>query len=197
MATTPVFTVFLNALIGAEPLTRRNAAACVLGLFAMALIVVPSGALPSSDMLPWCLAAFAVPVLYALGSTYVARAWPADMDAIQIAFGGAFAASILLLPYSAPALSSGSALSASPMICLAIAALITALVLEMNLYFILLREAGAVFTSFSSFVMILSGFLAGAVFFGERPSLWIWASVGLFSTSLALIIKGKRHAVAA
>jgi drug/metabolite transporter (DMT)-like permease len=45
--------------------------------------------------------------------------------------------------------------------------------------------------------MILSGFLAGAVFFGERPSLWIWASVGLFSTSLALIIKGKRHAVAA
>ena len=66
MATTPMFTVALAAALGTEPLTRRIVLACAVGLAAMALIVVPQDALPSREMLPWCLVGFAVPIFYAM-----------------------------------------------------------------------------------------------------------------------------------
>jgi drug/metabolite transporter (DMT)-like permease len=61
----------------------------------------------------------------------------------------------------------------------------------MLLYFYLVRNAGPVFASFSSFVMIASGFVAGAMIFGEQPSMWVWASVVLFTLSLMLVLRGQ------
>ena len=188
MATTPLFTVALAAVMKTEPLTRESILACLIGLVGIALIAVPQDALPSREMLPWCLAAFVVPLCYACGSTYVARAWPASFDTSQAAFSGAFAAAIMLAPFWIKPLAAGS-LAANPAAASwSLAALIVSVVLEMMLYMHLLRHAGAVFTSFSSFAMIASGFIAGAALFGERPSLWVWASVALLSLSLALVI---------
>ena len=60
----------------------------------------------------------------------------------------------------------------------------------------LLRRTGPVFANFSSFVMIASGFLAGMVLFGERPSGWIWMSMGLFVLSLATVLRAPRKEAA-
>lgn len=189
MSTTPVFTVALAAAIGAQHLEAATVLACAIGLLAMALIVVPEGALPNPEMLPWCLAAFSIPVFYALGSIYVSRAWPDGMDAIQVAFTGASMAGVFLAPFWLGHITEAGSLFTSAASAWILAAFVVCMLLEMVLYFDLLKNAGPVFTSFSSFIMIASGFISGAVVFGERPSIWIWGSVALFALSLTLILK--------
>jgi drug/metabolite transporter (DMT)-like permease len=192
ISTAPIFTVALAAAVGSEGLSRESVLACVSGVAAMALIVVPVDTLPDRDTLPWLLGAFVVPVLYACGSVYVARAWPAGFDPVQVAFCGSAMASVMLAPFSLGPLLRGHLFALSLGTSGALLALAVSVVLEMILYFYLLQNAGPVFTSFSSFIMISSGFVAGAVLFGEQPSLWVWASVVLFTLSLALIIKAPR-----
>jgi drug/metabolite transporter (DMT)-like permease len=193
IATTPIFTVALASLLGTEPANGRTVLACALGVLAMALIVVPEHALPSRDMLPWCLAALAIPMSYALGSIYVSSNWPENWNAIGVAFSGALVGGLVLTPAWLPAVLGGTMIAGpeNQTFLIAFALLVTVTILEMGAYYYLLANAGAVFTSFSSFVMIASGFVAGALLFGETPSAWIWASVALFSASLALIITGR------
>lgn len=190
MSTTPVFTVALAAAVGSEALNRYNVSSCILGILAMGLIVIPENALPAPEMLPWCLAAFAIPIVYSCGSVYVSHAWPKRLDTLQVAFGGAAVAGLILAPAWIVRLAEPSLPAVTPVLLMALGALTLAVVLEMVLYFYLLKTAGPVFTSFTSFVMILSGFLAGALIFGESPSAWIWGSVALFSLSLILTILG-------
>lgn len=188
ISTTPVFTVAIAALVGMERLNAYNVTGCILGILGMGLIVLPADALPSPEMLPWCLAAFSIPLIYSCGSVYVSRAWPPGMSALQIAFGGSAIAALILLPAWIVRLSTGSLPEPSSVLVLSLTTLTATVVVEMILYFYLLQTAGPVFTSFTSFVMILSGFIAGALLFGERPSLWIWGAVILFSLSLVLSI---------
>ena len=188
IATTPVFTVGLSAILGRDRLTLKSLSACLLGIAAMALLVIPENALPSRDMLPWCFAAFAVPVFYASGSLYVAQAWPQGFDAMQVAFGGSLFASLMLAPVWTMPLASGELAGLSLATAAAIAALAVLMVLEMVMYFYLLQNAGAVFTSFSSFVMLVSGFIAGALLFQEQPTPWVVASVLLFAGALGLVV---------
>jgi len=195
VASTPAFTVALAAAVGSEALGRQTVLACLIGLAAIALIVVPEDALPSREMLPWCLAAFAIPVFYSCGSIYVSRNWPAEFDTVQAAFAGALGSSVLLAPFGLKALVAGN-LGANPSgASWALMALTFSVVLEMTLYMYLLRRAGPVFASFSSFVMIISGFVIGMAIFGERPSVWIWTSVALFALSLAIILRGHKSGV--
>lgn len=187
IAMTPVFTVAFAAVAGVEQLTRRSVLACLTGLVAMALIVVPEGALPSREMLPWCLAAFMIPVFYSCGTIYVSRNWPEGFDSIQVAFCGATAAALMLSPFWIKPILSGAVAGHPFSGYVVMAVLAAALTLELLLYFYLLHSTGPVFTSFSSFVMIISGFLAGMAIFGERPSVWIWTSVALFILSLLMV----------
>ena len=177
-------------------MSRETVLACLVGLAAIALMVLPGDALPSREMLPWCLAAFAIPAFYACGSIYVSRNWPSEFDTVQAAFAGALGSSIMLAPFGLKALVTGS-LGANPSgASWALIALTFSVVLEMTLYMYLLRSAGPVFASFSSFVMIVSGFVLGMTIFGERPSIWIWMTVTLFALSLGIIMRGHRGKVA-
>jgi drug/metabolite transporter (DMT)-like permease len=189
IATTPIFALVVAAATGVEPASRETVLACLIGVVAMALIVVPENALPSREMLPWCLAAFATPISYACGSTYVSRNWPAEFDTAQAVFAGALGAAIMLTPFWVRPIAAGTIAANPSGASWALVLLVAAVILEMVLYMYLLRRTGPVFTNFSSFVMIASGFLAGMVLFGERPSIWIWMSMGLFVLSLATILR--------
>jgi drug/metabolite transporter (DMT)-like permease len=147
-------------------------------------------------MLPWCLAAFGIPLSYAMGSVYVSRNWPAEMDTIQVAFSGALFASLFLSPFWVVPVLEGTLFSTSPAGLLVFMLLVLTTIVEMGLYYYLLQNAGAVFTSFSSFIMIVSGFVSGAVIFGEQPTFWIWLSVALFALALAFIIHGHQERLA-
>lgn len=195
-STTPIFTVAIAALSGAEKLSVSSFMACVIGFGAFLALVIPQDALPSAEMLPWCLAAFGIPLSYAMGSVYVSRNWPAEMDTIQVAFSGALFASLFLSPFWVVPVLEGTLFSTSPAGLLVFMLLVLTTIVEMGLYYYLLQNAGAVFTSFSSFIMIVSGFVSGAVIFGEQPTFWIWLSVALFALALAFIIHGHQERLA-
>jgi drug/metabolite transporter (DMT)-like permease len=194
-STTPIFTVAIATLSRTEKLSVSSLMACLIGFLAFMALVIPQDALPSPEMLPWCLAAFGIPLSYATGSVYVSRNWPAEMDTIQVAFTGALFASLFLSPFWVGPVLEGTLFSASANSLLVFAFLVSSAIVEMGLYYYLLQNAGAVFTSFSSFIMIISGFVGGALLFGEQPTFWIWLSVALFALALAFIIRGhqKRH----
>ncbi len=196
IATTPIFAMSIAAATGVEPASRETVLACLIGVVAMALIVVPENALPSREMLPWCLAAFAAPVSYACGSTYVSRNWPAGFDTTQAAFAGALGAAVMLAPFWVKPLAAGTIAANPSGASWALVLLVAAVILEMILYMYLLRRTGPVFTNFSSFVMIASGFLSGMLLFGERPSGWIWMSMALFVLSLATVLRAPRKEAA-
>jgi drug/metabolite transporter (DMT)-like permease len=187
----------IAAATGVEPASRETVIACLIGIVAMALIVVPENALPSREMLPWCLAAFVAPISYACGSIYVSRNWPLGFDPTQAAFAGALGAAVMLTPFWMKPLAAGAIAANPPSASWALVLLVAAVILEMILYMVLLRRAGPVFTNFSSFVMIASGFLSGMLLFGEHPSAWIWMSVALFVLSLATILRAPRKKEAA
>lgn len=193
MSTTPIFVVGIAAALGTEPLQRESVIACFIGVAALAMIAIPENALPSRDMLPWCAVAFVAPLFYACGSIYVSKAWPKGFQPSQVAFCGSAMASVLLLGYWMPPLVSGEVFALPGSAHSAILLLALTVVVEMVCYFYLLQTAGPVFTSFSSFVMIASGFIAGMVIFDERPSAWVWGSVALFAVSLALIITAPKR----
>ncbi len=188
MFTAPIFTVAAAAIFGVERLDRYGVLGCVCGLIGLSLIVFPQDALPSPDMLPWCIVALSIPMMYAVGSIYVSKAWPEGMDAMQVAFGGALLPSVLLLPFWAGPLISRRFFETSVVECVIFAALIGTVIIEMVLYFYTLRHSGPVFASFANFLAIVTGFVAGALFFDERPSHWIWSSNIFFSLALALIL---------
>jgi drug/metabolite transporter (DMT)-like permease len=188
MFTTPVFAVALAAALDTEKLDGYGVLGCLCGLAGLLVIALPQNALPSPDMLPWCLAALSVPAMYALGAVYLAKTWPKDLDAVQVAFGGASIAGLALVPFWAGSLHSGHYLGLSGTDYLLFLALAVCVTVEIVLFFYTLRHAGPVFASFASFLAIVTGFVVSALFFGERPSRWVWASVVLFSLALGLII---------
>lgn len=195
-STTPIFTVSVAALSRTERLNMASVMACIFGLLAFLALVIPQDALPSREMLPWCLAAFGIPLSYATGSVYVSRKWPADMDPLQVAFSGALFASLFISPFWVGPVVQGNLFDTSPSGLAIFAFLVALTIAEMGLYYYLLRNAGPVFTSFSSFIMIISGFISGALLFGESPTMWIWISVGLFAAALAFVVGGHKKASA-
>ena len=64
-------------------------------------------------------------------------------------------------------------------------------VIEIFLYFEIVRIAGPIFVSQSNYVTVVSGVFWGMVIFAERPGEWIWLSAALLGVSLYLIATGN------
>ena len=55
------------------------------------------------------------------------------------------------------------------------------------LYYTVIKIAGAVYLAQVGYIVTLTGVGWGAWFFGERPSIWLWASVVLVFAGVALV----------
>lgn len=191
-STTPVFTVLLAFAVGIERVTARTFLAVAFGCFAALFVLLPENALPNPEMVGWAMLAFAIPLFYSFDNVYIAWAWPKELDALQAAAGEVVVATLLLLPFCLLRMDAqtfdGSLTRGWPIII----ALVLATAVEVYLFFYVIRARGAVFASFGSFVTIFAGFLWGYLLFDEQPTVWIWASVGLFCVALGLVIKPAR-----
>ena len=65
------------------------------------------------------------------------------------------------------------------------------------IYFELIRLKGPIFTSHANYFMVVSGVFWGMVIFAERPSTLTWLSVALLVASLYLIGDHKKPVEAA
>jgi len=192
--TAPVITYVVALIIRLETFTPMRAAGVVLGFAGAAVLVLPSGSLPSPELLPIALLAFLTPALWAT-SNVIAEVWrPKDGDTFALAMGTMFAAASGALVV---ALVTGTFhpiwidFGPSDWLILAYAG---TTVCAFALFFTIVKLAGAVYLAQVGYLVPLMGVGWGAWFYGEEPTVWLWLAMGLVFAGVALVNLGKKPA---
>ena len=162
----------------------------LLGAIAIFAILLPDAHLGESVAWRWLLLAMAVPISYAIHHNFTARCWPEGSDSYQVACGESIFAACMLIAVAAfhwewqdvQSWNQGH----SALLFMASIALV-----DIWIYFELIRIKGPIYTSHANYFMVVSGVGWGMVIFAERPSPWMWASAGLLVASLYLVSRPK------
>lgn len=178
-ALSPLLTYSIALALRAEMLQPMRAAGIALGLAGVLAILLPRGALPTPEALPWALAALLAPLLLASGNVFRTLAWP---EGLLLALQAA-----VLMPL---AVALGEFEAPSALLRAQDIALIGAGILTAAFYlgaFELQRRGGPVVVGQLGYVITLASLAIGALAFGERypPSLFVAVAVVL--TGLTLV----------
>ena len=183
----PLFTFAAAALFRTESISRLRIIAMLLGCTATALVLLPQTELPDYGLLPWMLLALLIPFCYGVESVYVDVYWPQGLDVLQVGFGEAAFAAILLIPLM---LVRGDSLlidwhwnnGSYAILIFAVGG-----VMEVVMYFWLIKTTGGVLVSFATFVSLFAGIGWGILIFAESHSHWLWFAVAVLVAALALV----------
>lgn len=193
VSTTPIFTLVLALMLKTEAVSRGRIVGVAVGAMAAVLILLPQLVGSGSTSSAMIILTFVVPCCYGLFHNYVAKVWPTGMDTWQVGAGQMTAALLMMLPlYLAFAGPSTLQVEPARTVYWAIAAMIVFAVLEVYLYFTIIRMAGAVVVSLSNFVTIAAGVMWGMLIFAEQPGLWDWLCVAVLMLSLAMVIQYRK-----
>jgi len=186
IALVPMATLLLALPLGIEPPEPRRLAGVALGAAAVALIVLPETSLPDPSQAVWVALPVIVTLSYAGENIYIAAARPPGLSTLTVMCGLSWGALALLTPLT---LATGAWVEISRLDGPEIAIVATS-VLHVGAYFgfvWLIGHAGLVFAAQVAYVVTGSGVAFGIVFYGERPSPWIWGTLVLMFAGLALI----------
>lgn len=187
----PVATYLMVLAFRIERPNRLRIAGIALGFAGAALLVLPRGSLPSPDMWPWLLGAFASPLLYAFGNAFAERYRPRGMDSVALA-GAMVAAACVGMGVAALATGSFHPIwREASAVNFVIAGYAALSVVIFFLFFELIRLAGAVAVGQVAYLVTLTGLGWGALLYGERPSVWVWPAIALVFAGVALVNRGK------
>lgn len=193
VSTTPIFTLGIALMSNTEAVSPKRILGVAVGAAAAAMILLPRTLGGTVAAAGWVVLAFVVPVSYGIFHNYVARAWPAGLDTWQVGCGQMVMALAIMLPlylgFSDPLMPD---LTNWRQVHWAIAAMIAFAVVEVYLYFTIIRIAGAVVVSLSNFITIAAGVVWGMLIFNERPGWWDWTCVAILMISLILVIEFRR-----
>ena len=182
----PVVTFATAALFRTERLTGCRIVALLVGVGAVLVILLPGA--DTRNLSLWALLALIVPICYGVESVYVDLRWPRNMDVVQVGFGEALVALILVLPlfvfdeaatWRIDSFGSGS---------LAVLVFVLCGVFEIVAYFHLIRTTGGVLVSFGTFVSLFAGIGWGILLFDERHGWVTWFAGALMTISLFLVV---------
>src|SRR5690606_6926384 len=121
------------------------------------------------------------------------KAWPVGMDTWQVGAGQMTAALLMMLPlYLFFGGSTEPTAELAQSVYWAIVAMVAFAILEVYLYFTIIRMAGAVVVSLSNFVTIAAGVMWGMLIFAEQPGLWDWLCVAVLMLSLAMVVQYRQ-----
>ncbi|CTQ34837.1 DMT family transporter [Jannaschia rubra] len=169
IATMPILTLVLSILTGGERLAPRPVISVALG-FAGAMAILwdtarEGGASTVSHW--WIAAAFGVPALYALNTVFVARRWPAEVGAVQVAHAQALIVGTAALLGSL-ATGTGGDLRLASLDLPALGLIVAGEALALLVYLRITRDYGATWVSFANYVSMVFAAGIGAVVFGDR-----------------------------
>ncbi|WP_420346058.1 DMT family transporter [Pelagibius sp.] len=194
VALAPIMTLLAAGATRIEQITWTKA----LGIGAGFLSVVPlmlQDVSALEDVFGIGLAVgLAVPLVYALYHTLIARFWPPGLESFEVAFGETFAAVVLMVPVYLLWAEPGPPPSFSISLYWIVGALLVFSALEVWLYFRIMRLGGPVYVSQSGYVAVIAGVVWGALFFDERVTAWIAASMALVLLALLLVAPRSRGA---
>ncbi len=187
VATTPIWVVCISALTNLEQLTLMRVLGVVGGFAAVLLIVLATHVNQFEQSgqvnLVWVLAAFGIPLLYALYILYVASSWPADLDNLQGAQGQGFVA---LISFLCIWIITGEGIGefASSIELWPVAMVVVAEVIGLVLLFQIARSYGGNFVSQANYVSIVVGAIISVIFFGQAISLGVIFGIVLLLLSM-------------
>ena len=182
----PLVTFLIAWLVKTDRVTLVRGGGVLLGAFAIFAILLPDANTSEDVAWRWLLLATIVPVSYSIHHNFAARFWPGRDDSYQVACGEAVYASVLMIGLSlftwqwqdVQTWNAGH----TAIVIMALIALV-----DIYVYFELIRIKGPIYTSHANYVMIVSGVFWGMMIFAERPSPWMWLSAVLLLASLYLI----------
>lgn len=190
----PLATLLVAWMLKSDHIDRARVAGVVLGAFAIFAVLMPEVHLSEAVAWRWLLLTVLVPVCYAIHHNYASRFWPAGSDSYQVACGEALYASLLMIVVASFHWQSQDLQSWNQgHTAILVMALIS--LVDIWLYFELIRIKGPIFTSHANYFMVASGLFWGMVIFGERPSALTWVSVLLLIISLYLVSHRKKAAM--
>jgi len=186
----PLATLLFAWLMKTDLINMPRVAGILLGAFAVFVILLPDAHGSAEVAWRWLLLALAVPVSYSIHHNFAARFWPEGSDSYQVACGEAIFGCLLLIAFSTfnwqwqdvQSWNRGHA---------AIGFMAAISLIDIFIYFELIRLKGPIYTSHANYFMVVSGVMWGMVIFAERPSPLMWVSAALLIASLYLI--GKRE----
>lgn len=186
-ASMPMFTYMISILFRVEQSRRIRWLGVIIGLTAMALIILPEGALPNAEHTPWVILALIASVSMSVENVYAGGMRPPDISSVQLSCGRQCGAIVLLLPI---ALLSDTMLPVfEPWGRMQWAATATGVLsgLCFTTLLYVIRTSGPVFASQAAYLITIAGVMWGMVLFGERHSVFIWAAFALTLIGCALV----------
>ena len=182
----PLMTFALALLIRMEQWDPVRLCGVLLGLSAIAVLVLPETALPDPAIAAWISVFVVVALSYAGEDVYAATAMPVEDSPLSLLLGMSLATLIMITPFI---LAAGIPIaffrSGAPHEVALLGASLLHLVAYASLLY-LIRHAGAVFASQISYVVTLAGVFWGMVVFDEVPSVWAWLALVLALAGLTL-----------
>ena len=184
----PLATLLLAWLMKTDIINLPRVAGILVGAIAIFAILLPDAHFGAAVAWRWLLLALIVPVCYAIHHNFTARCWPVGSDSYQVACGEALYAAGLLIVFASfnwqwqdvESWNRGH----SAILFMALISLI-----DIYIYFELIRSRGPIYTSHANYIMVVSGVIWGMLIFGERPSSLMWFSAVLLIASLYLVSK--------
>ncbi|WP_151717235.1 DMT family transporter [Gemmobacter serpentinus] len=184
-ATTPLWTVLVAHLAGAEALTARRLAG--LGFGFAGVVVMAGGGVGSPPALLACMGAA---LCYAVAGVWGRRLARMGVRPLQAGFGQVLMASVLLLPlwlwFDRPW---GLAMPAPQVWGALVGIAVLSTALAYALYFRLLATAGAVNLALVTFLIPVSAAALGALFLGTRLGPAHFMGFGLIALGLWAVVR--------
>lgn len=183
----PMLAFPLAVALGMERFAAIRLAGLLLGLVAVAILAAPGAGLPDPAMAAFLPIALIGPLFYAMEGLYVARYGMAGMDAIQAMFGASLTGLILCLPVT---LMTGQWIDPTAGFGQAEAGLVGSSIIHALMYagyVWLASRAGAVFAAQCSYIVTGAGILWAMALLGERFSPFVFVSLVLLLSGVALV----------
>ena len=183
----PMVTFAVALLLRTEPVSKIRIGAMLLGCVSAVLVLAPEAELPGYGALGWMALALIIPFCYGVESVYVAARWPEGLGVLEVGMGEALAAALLTLPFF---LLFGEPFTfgvESRVADLAVLVFVLCGVVEILLYFWLVRTTGGVLVSFGTFIALFAGIAWGMIIFSETHGASVWLAVLILVAALALV----------
>lgn len=188
----PMATLLIAWIMKTDTINLPRVLGVLVGAVAIFAILLPDTHVNEAVAWYWLLLATTVPVSYAIHHNFTARCWPSGSDSYQVACGEAIYASLLMVAFSmfhwqwqdVQSWNQGHS---------AIVFMATIALIDIYIYFELIRLKGPIYTSHANYFMVISGVMWGMLIFAERPSPLMWISALLLVTSLYLIGERKKR----
>lgn len=183
----PMVTFAVALLLRTEPVSKARIGAMLLGCVSVVLVLAPEAELPGHGALGWMALALIIPFCYGVESLYVAARWPKGLGVLDVGLGEALAASLLTLPFFLLFGEPFTFTAESRVADLAVGVFVLCGILEIVMYFWLVRTTGGVLVSFGTFIALFAGIGWGMIIFSETHGAAVWVAVLVLVAALVLV----------